>query len=249
MNPHIDSIYASRKVTGRSGRQFDLTSEIDPDEGRFLHRIIAGDPDISKTLEVGCAYGVSSLHICAALRSRANPQHTLIDPFQNSQWDGVGVKNLEDSGIGFFNLIEKRSEFALPELLQLGEATFDFIFIDGWHTFDHTLLDCFYATRLLKVGGYLVIDDVGMPSVRRAADSLSAYPCYRVHGERSAVYRISLKHRLAKAVLGLVPASKIGKILHPDFARKVFSDRHTTMIALQKIVPDERSWDWYEGGF
>ena len=92
----------------------------------------------------------------------------------------VGVKNLEEAGIRFFNLVEVKSEFALPRILEQGEGKFDFVFIDGWHTFDHTLLDCFYATRLLRVGGYLAIDDVIFKSVRRVVDFLLNYPCYEL---------------------------------------------------------------------
>jgi predicted O-methyltransferase YrrM len=87
---------------------------------------------------------------------------------------------LEEAGIRFFNLVEIKSEFALPRILEQGEGSFDFIFIDGWHTFDHTLLDCFYATRLLRVGGYLAIDDVIFPAVRRVVDFVLNYPCYEL---------------------------------------------------------------------
>jgi hypothetical protein len=123
---------------------------------------------------------LSSLHICKALQSRTRASHTIIDPFQTTQWDGVGVKHLEEAGIRFFNLVEVKSEFALPRILEQGEGRFDFIFIDGWHTFDHTLLDCFYATRLLRVGGYLAIDDVIFPAVRRVVDFVLNYPCYEL---------------------------------------------------------------------
>ena len=45
----------------------------------------------------------------------------------------------------------------MPKFLNM--KPFDFIFIDGWHTFDYTLVDMFYADRLLRIGGYLLIDD------------------------------------------------------------------------------------------
>jgi Methyltransferase domain len=68
------------------------------------------------TLEVGCAYGLSSLFICSALQERHGATHTIIDPYQNGY--GVGIRNLEDAGLRFFNLIENKSEFALPKLLE-----------------------------------------------------------------------------------------------------------------------------------
>ncbi len=122
MNSHIQSIYASGRVTGKSGQEHALTGAIDPEEGEFLHGIIAGDASVTRTLEVGCANGLSALHICEATRSRPGARHTIVDPFQNTQWDGAGVRNLENAGIDFFRLVEKKSEFALPGLLEEGEG-------------------------------------------------------------------------------------------------------------------------------
>jgi predicted O-methyltransferase YrrM len=180
MDEVIRRIYETRSVVGRSGETHYLHSEVDHEEGALLFNTIRDDISIVKTLEVGCAFGLSSLHICKALQSRTRASHTIIDPFQTTQWDGVGVKHLEEAGIRFFNLVEVKSEFALPRILEQGEGRFDFIFIDGWHTFDHTLLDCFYATRLLRVGGYLAIDDVIFPAVRRVVDFVLNYPCYEL---------------------------------------------------------------------
>jgi hypothetical protein len=37
---------------------------------------------------------------------------------------------------------------------------FNFLsFVDGWHTFDYTLIDFFYGDKLLRIGCYIVIDD------------------------------------------------------------------------------------------
>ena len=139
-----------------------------------MKSIIEANPAICKTLEIGCAYGISSLFICLSAEGRCNFSHTIIDPFQFSQWKGIGVNNLKLAGVQNYKLVEKKSEFALPELLEKGEGKFDFIFIDGWHTFDHTLVDCFYSTRLLRVGGILVIDDVAYPSVARVVNYLKS---------------------------------------------------------------------------
>ncbi len=48
----------------------------------------------------------------------------------------------------------------LTQLLNTyGENYLDFIFIDGWHTFDYTLIDFFYADKLLRKDGIILIDD------------------------------------------------------------------------------------------
>lgn len=120
MTPVIESIYAAGKVVGRSGREIALNSTLGASDGAFLHRIISEDASICRTLEVGCAMGMSTLHICDALQSRPGRRHIAIDPFQHTQWDGAGVTSLEQAGFAFFELFEKRSEFALPELLERG---------------------------------------------------------------------------------------------------------------------------------
>ena len=64
-------------------------------------------------------------------------------------------------------LIEKKSYEAMPELLKKEEENFDFIFIDGWHTFDYTLVDFFYADKLLRKGGIIIIDDATHLGVKK----------------------------------------------------------------------------------
>jgi predicted O-methyltransferase YrrM len=249
MEQIIEEIHASQRVTGRSGAALRLHSAIDPEEGLFLEGIIRGDSSVARTLEVGCAYGLSSLHICKALRGRPGAKHTILDPFQNSQWDGAGIRNLEEAGVDYFEWVEELSEIALPRILSEEEGCFDLVFIDGWHTVDHTLLDCFYATRLLRNGGYLVVDDILLPPVRRALAYVSTYPCYKTHGLLSGNQSPTLRLRSMRALLGLVPALRNGPLMHPDLQHRLFGDRTVRMLALQKVSADTRNWDWYPEKF
>jgi hypothetical protein len=59
-----------RAVITPNGEVLKMHSGISRDEGKFIYNLIQSDPRISHTLEVGCAYGPSSLNICAALRGR-----------------------------------------------------------------------------------------------------------------------------------------------------------------------------------
>lgn len=247
--PILERIYQTGTVVGRSGRVHELHSEIDRKEGEFLFDLVRNDPTIHRTLEVGCAYGLSALYLCAATRERAGASHTMIDPYQNGYWDGVGVLQLEAAGITNFELIEQKSELALPRLLEAGEGRFDFVFIDGWHTFDHTLLDCFYATRLLRVGGLLAIDDVSFPSVRRVVEFLKAYPCYEVAGVAGAPTRRTWKKRLARLLALPLGRERCRRLLAPLLYRKIFEDFSPSLIALRKTREDERNWDWHSDSF
>jgi predicted O-methyltransferase YrrM len=249
MNSQIEKIYQAGEVTGRTGVVHKLHSEIDRGEGEFLSRIIAGDATIRRTLEIGCAYGLSSLFICSALAGRPGALHTIVDPFQNSQWDGVGTKNLEEAGLSFFQLIEEKSEFALPQILKQGEGQYDFIFIDGWHTFDHTLLDAYYATRLLRVGGYLVIDDASWTSIHRVVSYLKNYPCYQTHDELGEDWHNSPKKLLARTLMSPLSRHTWATILHPSLHRRLFEKQAVSMVALKKVAADARNWDWHADSF
>ncbi len=249
MEQIIERIYETAQVTGRNGEVHTLTSAIDRREGDFLFSTIHNDHSIVKTLEVGCAYGLSSLCICTATRGRAGASHTIIDPFETTYWDGAGIRNLEEARIDFFDLIEDKSEVGLPRMLPDMECQFDFIFVDGFHTFDYTLVDCFYATRLLRIGGYLVIDDVSFPSVRRVVDFLKNYPCYEEHGAVAEKRPKSWKSMVARILLSPVPRGVWTKILSPGLFRRIFDDQNVSMVALKKIAEDTRNWDWHNDAF
>lgn len=251
MNVLIDEIYATGRVEGRTGSHA-LRSQVSRSDGEFLYRIIRDDPSVTRTLEVGCAFGLSSLHICEALRHRTGAAHTMIDPFQSTDWDSAGVKNLERAGIDFFRLIDSKSEFALPRLLEQKKGAFDFVFIDGWHTFDHTLVDCFYATELLRVGGYLAIDDVSFTSVRRVVELLKRYPCYRQHGavwQENVTTKTRAKKALARALTWPLSRRRWRTILHPTLYRRAFEDRGMDIVVLRKVDEDRRPWNWHADAF
>lgn len=131
-------------------------SNINREEGTYITHIIKSIQSSNiECLEIGMAFGTSAAYILL----NDNTKLTSIDPFQTTQWASNGLKLLQQMNINKrHKLIEKKSYIALPELLEK-KKKYDFIFIDGWHTFDYTLLDFFYSDLLLNIGGYIVIDD------------------------------------------------------------------------------------------
>lgn len=134
-----------------------IHSAIKGEEGKSIQQFIQKN-NFKKCLEIGMAFGISAFYI---LTSSPQVHLTSIDPFQSTDWESSGKKLLKQTGLDKnHTLIEELSYVALPKLLEKhGEESFDFIFIDGNHLFDYTLIDFFYSDKLLKVGGILLIDD------------------------------------------------------------------------------------------
>ena len=130
-------------------------------EAREIREIIR-QFGFKKGLEVGLAYGMSANYI---LSSTDSITLTSIDPFQETDYDNMGLENLRSNGLlKRHKYINEFSEFALPELIRKGES-YDFIFIDGDHKFEGALIDFFYASRLIENGGLIVFDDLWMRSL------------------------------------------------------------------------------------
>lgn len=132
------------------------SSGINNAEGSAISNIIQKN-NFKKCLEIGMAYGLSSFYILM----NTNTSLISIDPYQTTQWHNNGIKLLTS-----FNFIKRHKLYketnyvALPKILSKYKANyFDFIFIDGFHTFDYTLFDFFYSNLLLKIGGIIIIDD------------------------------------------------------------------------------------------
>jgi hypothetical protein len=162
---------------------------------------------------------------------------------------------LRRAGYNFFELVERPSEFALPLLLEQGMRV-DFAFIDGWHTFDHTLLDFFYLQRMLNVGGIILIDDVGMQSINKVVRYILQFPHIKylasanTYNEKHLGWRYAIKE-YGKSVFGSLASTLLGKnnaavILDDSVLRSNRSlGLNASMMAFQKVGEDSRRWDWY----
>ena len=230
----------------------ELNSAIDPNEGNAILEILKSNSTFCKTIEIGCAFGLSSLFICEGTSEREGAQHTIIDPYQTTAWKSVGVQNLKDAGVIHFRLIEKPSEIALPQLLENKEE-FDFGLIDGWHTFDHTLLDFFYLEKLIKPGGIIGIDDVHLPGINKVVRYLLNYPNLEIIKAVPAYTSNKRRFRddFLNGVFGLLKFILPKKYYHKVLSEKVIhSDKslelYASMVFFRKIGIDKREWNWFK---
>ena len=156
----------------------------------------------ARTLEIGMAHGGSSEVLCRWHHRNQIGRHTAIDPFQSdiSHWNSAGIERLKRQGLWqYCTLIEKPSYLALPELVSNGDV-FDCVLIDGWHSFDFTLVDMFYGDLLLRDGGVMIVHDANLPSVYRALRFLETHKPYDRLSSRLLVDIPYLSGRVARRV-------------------------------------------------
>jgi predicted O-methyltransferase YrrM len=137
-----------------------ISGGINTDEGMYLYKTILSI-NAHKMIEVGLANGVSSAYILIGAK-QTNGHLISIDPFQKTQWKSGGLNIICKMKLkSHHTWIEDVSHKALPRLLDKkgAESSYDLIFIDGFHTFDYTLVDAYFADKLLRVGGVLIVDD------------------------------------------------------------------------------------------
>lgn len=232
-----------------NGEWQELHSNIDREEVVFLNKLVT-DARPKTSLEVGCAQGTSSLVICESIGPNAH--HTIIDPFQATDWSNHGVDNLKSAGFNNFELIEELSEFILPRLVQEGKK-FDFVFVDGWHTLDHVMVEFFYINRLLNVGGVVAFDDAALTGLNRLMRWIYNYPNYECLGSAGTVPQTSQRKQLnaLKRMVNII-FSPLGtrvkqELLHDTVVRSDENLNITgSVVAFKKTTEDDRNWAWYQ---
>jgi predicted O-methyltransferase YrrM len=221
-NDVLRSILANRTVVTESGIERPLEASVSEDEGAFLQSIIR-EHKPKCSLEIGCAYGISSLYICEALREAvSSPKHIIIDPYQfssrwegTSRWEGIGLLNLKRAG--YEDIIEFHNETSyecLPVLLKNG-VKIDFAFVDGAHTFDYVMVDFFFIDKLLNIGGVVVFDDLNYPSIRKVCRYALTNMRYSIMGPPPSK-KASRRRRFIQRIAGAAPM-RFSKLANPEY--------------------------------
>lgn len=194
----LRSALESQTVFDADGREFPLQSGL-ANEALVKLQDLVRQEKITQTLEIGMAFGMSTLGILYALEGKDNARHFAIDPYQERAIDyfdpskppptekghgGVGLAMVERAGLGGWLEFDDRPDYlALPDLVAQGRK-FDLVFIDGYHTFDYTFVDYFFADLLLREGGYLVFDDWMLPPVHKVCWFLESHKDYELIGPK-----------------------------------------------------------------
>jgi predicted O-methyltransferase YrrM len=221
MHPLLEEIYATKTVTDGTHTYSALNPRnqrptyMDQAEGALLQRMIAAVRP-SVTLEIGMAYGISTVFICEALaRLPHAATHIVMDPLQGRMWRNIGLRNVKAAGYGdLVRFFEEPSEYCLPRLAQEG-TQIQLALIDGVHTFDQCVVESYYIDRMLPPGGAIVFDDVSWRAVRRAVRYVLSQGTYEVRDHTGPPYRGTSMLGRGRKALGHFELAQ--RLLNRDF--------------------------------
>lgn len=163
--PVLKQMLEGKVTATASGEPVPLDSNIPLHYAQALYNVVRQErPRV--IVEVGLAYGASALTMLTALRDNGDGGRLIsIDPMQTRHWKGCGVAAIARAGLADqHQLVEDYDYHALPRLLADG-VTCQFAYIDGWHTFDYTLVDFWYIDKMMPAGGVVAFNDCGWPAV------------------------------------------------------------------------------------
>lgn len=169
------SMYGGHPQRGFDGQMhsLDVSTRISPEQGLWIYDLCLSCKPQS-TIEIGMAYGFSTVYFLAAMAKNGHGKHTAIDPFQKSGWHGIGLTvanelaaTLGDSST--LRFIEDRSDRVATDLAR-DKQFFDVVFVDGNHRYDDVLVDFYLYAQIVSNGGYIILDDMWMSSVKTVVE-------------------------------------------------------------------------------
>ena len=166
----IQELVTTESVTDSDGVERPLFPvALSPSEAAALREWVVRERAVH-TIEVGLAFGFSSLHICEGLVLNGDPnaRHVAIDPNQLTGYKSAGLRVLQSADAA--HLVDhhvEESQLLLPQFVRDGRR-FDLAFVDGNHRFDAVFVDLFFLSRLVRRGGVVIVDDYSLPGIKRA---------------------------------------------------------------------------------
>lgn len=232
----LNRLILDKQTFNSDGTQLQVTGTISLDEAHYLQELIINN-EFATCLETGVAYGASTVAICSALsvleQGGRSVKHYGVDPCQIEIYRGAAIAALTECGLDhIFELCPGPSHLMLPKLLERN-VTVDFVFIDGMHTFDYTLIDLFYADKLLRPGGIICMHDMNMRSKKKA--------CRYLMGHRKYIRLASLKRPLRQRIgAALNEALRLSPRSGWNYLTTV-----ETMLTVKKVEDFDPDWDFY----
>ena len=175
---HIDDFYSSAFKHDCEGGLSYRGGSPRKQECELLARLVLQLKPVA-TLDWGLGDGAVCMAIVLARRELGiSGRHISLDPFQQMIAKNVGLIQLQSRGLWEdVDFREDRSEKFLVEAAKSNRA-FDFIFVDGDHSFDSKISDAHLANRVLKPDGIIAFHDALFDSTAAAVSLLMKHHAY-----------------------------------------------------------------------
>ncbi|HQY21406.1 MAG TPA: class I SAM-dependent methyltransferase [Ignavibacteria bacterium] len=239
MNQVLEEILKTGFTQKLDGSPHKVIGQISEEEGLLIQEC-AKECRANTSVEIGLAFGTSALFICESLRKNKNTKHTIIDPYQNfdHSYGGIGLNNLKRAGFeNIVRFIEKPSHLGLAQL-ESEKVMVDLAFVDGWHTFDHVIVDFFMVDKILHEGGIVIMDDSDWPAIEKVCSFISSNRSYEFIRGTSPRTTSNGKE---KNVNNKRITEKFKNVINKTKTQK----KQYGAMAFRKISHDKRSWDHF----
>lgn len=134
-----------------------------PQQGRLLYdHIIA--TRATRCMELGFAHGVGTLWMAGAIAALGGGRHVAVDVLDAKDRRPDAPSLVKEAGLDA--IVELNFDpisytwHLKRNLSRYVEEPFDFVFIDGAHTWNTDGFAFFLVDRILKVGGWILFDDL-----------------------------------------------------------------------------------------
>ena len=147
---------------------YDAPAHLTMPERFLLYSLVYGLRPVS-AVEIGTAQGGAAMIICAAMDATGSGRLVCIDPAPQVAPDHLATLSHRVS------LISAASPEAVAQAHELLESPFDFVFVDGDHTYRGVLRDIEAVGPFLRAGSYVLFHDVHYFEVQDAIDEARKY--------------------------------------------------------------------------
>ncbi len=230
-----------------NGETIPLHSNTSLEQGYFLQEMF----DLAKpkqSLEVGFAYGISSLFILEKHKELQSKHgaHIVIEPDNN--WGGAAEFNIEKEGLSQYIEIQRDFSDKVLANLFVKNIRIQYAYIDTTKLFDVIMQDFYMINKMMDVGGIVILDDCGgnWPGVQRAVRFINSLPHYEKIGAHCKT-KISFQKLLAQKIISIITSiipfkNRIYEGI--DFSTNTQLGLDYSCIAFKKIADDKRGWNW-----
>lgn len=240
----LGKILSSGCVESKDGNRKERHSSISEEQGKAV-QLLAKEAKASSILELGLAYGISTLFLAPIAKAADQGSYIVCDPEQD-WWEQIGLLNLERCGLRSF--VDFRPQGARQTILDLvsESAKIDFVFLDYIKVFDMILVDFALLDSILKPGAILVFDDCTYPGIRKRCRLIAQLPHYEICFSFGKD-KLSTKRRLMSSLIEAVTFAP--RLTNDKFPRRQPSDSFLGVdyfcLGFRKIGNDSRNWDWH----